>query len=35
MEWLQQKEAKDAERLEYEVGTVTRLEPVGMGDRYS
>ncbi|EIE20726.1 DHQS-domain-containing protein, partial [Coccomyxa subellipsoidea C-169] len=31
--WLQQKEAKDAERLEYEVGTVTRLEPVGMGDR--
>ena len=33
MEWMQQKQAGSAERLEYEIGTVTRVEPVGMGDR--
>jgi hypothetical protein len=33
VEWLQQKEAKDAKRLEFEAGTVMRLKPVGMGDR--
>ena len=31
--WLQERKAGQAERLVYEVGTVTRLEPVGMGDR--
>ncbi|BDA42244.1 3-dehydroquinate synthase [Coccomyxa sp. Obi] len=31
--WLQERKAGQVERLAYEVGTVTRLEPVGMGDR--
>ncbi|CAL8468068.1 g7607 [Coccomyxa elongata] len=31
--WLQERKAGQAKRLAYEVAKVTRLEPVGMGDR--
>jgi hypothetical protein len=34
-EWLAQRWASSALRLEYEIGTVTRVQPVGMGDRCS
>ena len=32
-EWLAQRRAAGAQRLQYDVGTVMRVEPVGMGDR--
>lgn len=33
-QWLAERAASSAQRLQYEIGTVTRVEPVGMGDRY-
>lgn len=32
-QWLAERAASNAQRLQYEVGTITRIEPVGMGDR--
>jgi hypothetical protein len=33
MEWVQQKASSGTQRLRYEIGTVKRVEPAGMGDR--